>query len=423
MSLKNNNGFSDFFRIVCVITIWITVLYSTVIQHKFFQIPHGMLLFGLILFMSYLFIYNNMTINSQMILTRESIGLIVFMVYMLFVGLIKSPDINSHISQWINSLEYMFVMIVISSLIMFSGSELFHYMLFFEALVLSIFFLLDPVLYGAGRYSISLAMNPNGLGMLFTSGIWALLYGVQKRKIPLIVSFPFITLFVYCIILTGSRKAFIAAVIVFFLWAIMCLIPDLNSYDIEKKSLVILSLIIFIIILAKYFVSIYSNSLISERMDSLFSGITENERADLYRQGLVLFKKSPILGIGFQGFNYYSDGYSHATVVEIPVSGGIIGTLIYIFPYYISINKCINIYNLTKDNDELISQNDSVKCILILWAIMLFYCSCIIHHYQFESFVIFGIIFRQSSYLEKSIYSNLHSNVECKKKYRYLKNE
>ena len=40
---------------------------------------------------------------------------------------------------------------------------------------------------------------------------------------------------------------------------------------------------------------------------------------------------------------------------------------------------------------------------LILWVAMLFYCSCIIHPYQFDSYFVFGIIFGQSAYIEKKI--------------------
>ena len=421
MNIKMERSFSELYRKICILMIWITVLYSTVIQQKFFHIPYGMIILGIIILLSFSLVLNDIDISPTIIMTREFSGFIIFMIYMLVIGIIKSPSISNHISQWITSLEYMFIMVVISSIIISSGTDMFHYMLLFEALVLSVIFLIDPVLYSAGRYSISLDMNPNGLGMFFTSGIWALLYGVQKRKIPIVLALILVSLFTYCILYTGSRKAFIAAWLVIILWTLVCFIPDLKDSSIENKIFLLSVLVIFIFIVFTFFSNIYSSFAISERMDSLIHGVTENDRAELYKEGFILFKKSPILGIGFQGFKYYYDTYTHTTLVEIPISGGIIGAFLYFVPYFISIKKCIRLYSLTKKSSRYSSQNNSVKFLLILWVVMLFYCTCIIHHYQFESFVIFGIIFGQSSYLEKDIIDSFDANNGYQKKYKYLK--
>lgn len=421
MSFNKENSFYDFWNKVCVITIWVTVLYSNVIQHKFFQIPHGMLLLGLIIIMSFIFIHNNRTIDPNIILTRESVGLICFMAYMLLIGLVISPDIKSHISQWITSLEYMFIMIVISSLILSSGTESFHLLLLFDAIILAIIFLINPVYISGGRYSISTQTNPNGLGMSFTSGIWASLYLVHKRKIPTIICLSFVGLFVYCMFFTGSRKAFIAACLIIGLWILFIFIPDLNQKNILHSIFIVFSVIIAINLLGNIFLNFYTNSAISERMGNLLHEVTDSNRARMYRDGLILFKQNPLFGFGFQGFKNFYGGYSHATLVEIPVSCGIIGTIFYMLPYLISLKKCFTLFFVTKDNNALFLENEKIKYLLILWIVMLFYCSCIIHHYQFESFIIFGIIFGQSSYLEKTIIVQKSYSEKLSKKWKYIK--
>ena len=44
--------------------------------------------------------------------------------------------------------------------------------------------------------------------------------------------------------------------------------------------------------------------------------------------------------------------------------------------------------------------------ILVLWLVMAFYTICIIHPYQFDSGIYFGIIFGETAYLERKIAKN-----------------
>ena len=155
------------------------------------------------------------------------------------------------------------------------------------------------------------------------------------------------------------------------------------------------------------FYRLYSDSDIAARMGDLNEETTTGSRASMYKFGLSLFLKQPLLGLGFQGFKYYYGYYSHATIIEVPVSGGIFGTILYFASYVFSIKKCISIFKYYKKEEGCSSELVEVKMLIVLWAAMLFYCSCIIHPYQYDSYILFGMIFGSSSYLEKKMHISI----------------
>lgn len=420
MIINRRNAISDISWKLCIAMIWLIVFYSSTIQHKIIEIPNGMLLLGTAVVFFYVISNSSEVLDLGTVFTTESIVMLAYMAYMLLVGFLFSPDIGRHTSQWIRSMEYMIIMIIISSVILKSDTEAFHIMLLINALILAVVFIRNPVYYAGGRYSISLKMNPNGLGMQFTSGIWAILYQQQKRNLPLIVPGIFISLFGYCIMLTGSRKALIATGIVIFLWLFLGYLPKLKERDFLHILCSILFLTLIIIIVGKLFLNVYADSAIAGRMNGLQEEIGEGKRSNMYREGWGILKSNPLFGIGFQGFSFYYKGYSHATLVEIPVSSGVIGTIIYFMSFFISINKCFCLYSLFNKKDEMSSERGDISMLLALWAIMLFYCTCIIHQYQLESFILLGIIYGQTTYLGNRI-NALKENEITRNRWKYLK--
>ncbi len=399
-------SFSSNDWIFCVISVWITVFYSVIIQYKYKEIPNGMLITGMLVLATFIFTCTRQKFTLERIFTKECLWMIGFMIYMLPIGFFTSPDINDHVSQWVTGMEYMFMMIVLSSVIMDNGTDSFHVMLLIISIVLAVIFLRDPVLYvSGGRYSISKKVNPNGLGMSFTTGIWVMLYIQQKKKIPVLVSITATALLLYCIFKTGSRKALIAAGIIIVLWYAFAYLPKILRNGGGWQVAILLVSVLLLVFLGKEFLQFYSGSDIQARMEGLSEEVSGGKRASLYQQGWNLFKTNPLFGIGFQGYGYYFGGYSHATLVEIPVSGGIIGTVIYFAAYYISIAKCVTLYRQCRKREKLLIHAMEIKMIIILWIAMLFYCSCIIHPYQFDSYIIFGIIFGETSHIEKEILS------------------
>ncbi len=400
MTTIKRNKYNTFYRNACIAMIFCAIFYSSIIQH-YYSIRNGMLLLGGSALIFYA-LANRGTIVLREIITEENEIMLYYLAYMLLIGILFSPNRNSHISQWITCIEYLVFQILITSMIKEFGANAFHVCLLFVAFILDALFLINPVDY-RGRLSISLSMNPNGLGMELSAGIWAALYLQQKRKLPLILIGVIVALLGYGILLTGSRKSLIAAGAMIILWMVFCFLPSLKGKGplIGLVSLLFFSMLVFFI--GKEFTQLYSETGMSERIEDLAYETSEGNRSQMYRAGFELLKTNPLFGIGFQGFAYYFGSYSHATLVEIPVSGGIIGAILYFSAYVVSIRKLFFLYRKTKQIPGLIDENIRVKMVLILWAAMLFYTVCIIHPYQFDSAIMFGIIFGETAYIESRL--------------------
>ena len=421
MIQNKSNGVVVDFRTICIVMVWLTVLYSAIIQHKFFQIPYGMIILGVSVLLSFMLAHIDQPFDIDALLSEEGLLLLAYMAYMLLIGCLFSPSIGNHISQWITCLEYMFLLIVISSVIKETGTGTFHILLLIEGIVLALVFVLNPVNYGGNRYSISQTMNPNGLGMAFTAGIWEILYQHAKKKTNLIFCALIILLFGYCIILTGSRKAFLSMGVIILLWVLFCYIPSIRENRGNRSIFAIIALIVIGSIFIRVFMNLYSGSEIAIRMNNLLYEATEGNRSNMYRDGFKLFKLNPLFGSGFQSFFYEYGSYSHATLVEIPVSSGIIGSIIYFAVYFVSIRRTVRLYKFTKGIPEYALNNAKIKMILVLWGVMLFYTTCIIHQYQFNSFIIFGIIFGETAYIEQHLPKMVSVPENKKEGYKYIK--
>lgn len=422
MRTEKNKNYTLSYHSLCIVMIWSISIYSAIIQNLFFEIPYGMLIFGVAILLFYYLTNSNKPFIFREEITEENIQLLWFMAYSLIAGLLFSPEKSSHLSQWITCLEYLFIQIVIASLIQSSGTDTFHTLLVAESIILAVMFIRNPVNYqNSGRYSLSADINPNGLGLGFVAGIWAILYKYQKKKVPLILTGVLVALFGYCIMLTGSRKSLIGAGIIIILWVFFCFIPSLKEQGTKRGVMTFLIMIVLGTIITRGFINMYADATIATRMDNLFYEASEGNRSDMYRDGFELIKRNPIFGIGFKGFQYYFGSYSHATLIEIPVSGGILGAIIYFTAYYISLKKIIYIYRKSKADKKLEPEQTRIKMIIILWVAMAFYTICIIHPYQFDSCILFGIIFGEASYIESKLKADKTETIMKKVGSKYIK--
>ena len=407
----------------CIIFLWITVLYSLVFQYMVYAISNGMLLLGIVVMTLFMLSQTGKPFSIKSILTPESTLMLLFLAYMFPIGLIMSPVPNLHISQWITCLEYMFLLIVISSIVMHSGTDTFYLMLLVTAVILVFFFLKSPVNYkGSGRYSVSNDVNPNSLGMIFTEGIWAILYFQQKKKTPIVIVLLLIGVLCYGIIMTGSRKSLIATGIIIIIWYICCYLFNIIKGNSPWKSVVLVSSVLLLIALGLLFVRLYSGSNMAARMGELEYETQTGTRSDMYVVGWNIFRKYPLFGLGFQGYKYIYGDYSHATVVEVPVSGGICGSIIYFGTFFLSIRRVARLWKCCKDNCKLTLELYQIKMLMAMWVAMLFYCICVIHPYQFDSYIVFGIMFGQTANIEKKVMGlNTKKMHDVEKKCKWIK--
>ena len=403
MTVIDNNDTNHFYFNACIAMIWCMAAYSLIIQQKYLVIPNFMLIIGGLTIFTYV-LANSGKIALRKMITQENELMVYYLVYMLIFGYVFSPSKNNHLSQWVTCLEYLSLQIIISSIIKESGTNVFNTLLLVISIILAGIFIKQPVNFlNSGRYSISNEYNPNGLGMAFTAGIWASLYLQQKKGLPLFFIGVLIALFGYCIFMTGSRKALIAAGMIIIPWIPFSFIPSLKKRGLLSGIAALLCLLILGVVIAPRFMKVYTDSTIAARMDNLLFEAQEGNRSNMYRQGFELLKRNPLFGLGFQGFAYYYGSYSHSTIVEVPASGGILGAILYFSAYVVSTKKMFTIYAKTKNMPEFSNEHNRIKMILLLWAAMLFYTVCIIHPYQFDSAILFGIIFGETAYIEKKL--------------------
>lgn len=138
--------------------------------------------------------------------------------------------------------------------------------------------------------------------------------------------------------LTGTRKTLFFYVITFMLFIML-----------SKKNRIKKIMIAVLIILIAYWSLLNIEPLyylIGHKIDIfrdnsyylMYEG-SDNIRKRLIKEGLILFFNNPF-GIGFGASSNYLGGYAHNNFVEILISGGLIGFIIYYFLYiYILINS------------------------------------------------------------------------------------
>ena len=225
------------------------------------------------------------------------------------------------------------------------------------------------------------------MGLSFAT--WTVLYLIGRKKVKLLFGIALISLFLYGIFLTGSRKSLLAVILMVLLWLILCYNNIEKKKTLYKNMYLVMILLGAISLLSPY----YYDSTISERMrsfgDEIGSGIG---RWALYESGYKYFLESPIFGYGYGGFKLlYGRFYSHSTIVEIFVSGGLIGGIIYFSVYimlFLKLFRLSFLSNTEKYNQTIVD----IRAVFILFLGMLFYATVIIHPYDLHSMVILGLI-------------------------------
>ena len=183
--------------------------------------------------------------------------------------------------------------------------------------------------------TMSSTNNPNALGFIMILGIFSLISRKKYVGNNLLIKALILLVFVYVIVLTGSRKTLICALILVAFWVITLLKTE-KGFSNRKLSIIAA---IFVIggIGVYYGLTQFVNSSSYARMLIIESGVST--RTQLYKDAVEFWKTSPIIGIGFGQYKIWSPYklYSHSSYAEILCCTGIIGILIF-FGYMI---KCL----------------------------------------------------------------------------------
>lgn len=213
---------------------------------------------------------------------------------------------------------------------------------YFQAIYISGFGLLALTLYRYGLSGFISQMmsgvrmggkigNQNDFGIAFSMALIIAYYYLLKgkKKIHLVS----IAIFLIFALSSGSKKALL-----------MCIAGiiglSLFYYGFHRIWKTILAVAV-VAVVGYFLIQLPLFSVINERITSYFSGdlnVSDMNRMRFIEEGLLLIKERPVLGWGLANFAYVSgEGvYSHNNFVEVWVSTGIFGFLIYYSMYAIS---------------------------------------------------------------------------------------
>jgi hypothetical protein len=176
--------------------------------------------------------------------------------------------------------------------------------------------------------------NPNTLGTLMVFGIALMMLKNKQKMFDLIKLLLMMVLFIYVIILTGSKKALLSAAILVFVWLFVYLKDLHKNGRLMHKFMAYAIMGIMIYAGSLYFKKTYINTASFVRMQGLFTSGSTQIREGMYVEAIDFFCKSPIIGIGYNQFRVLSNWrtYAHSTYAEVLADGGILGSIIYFFP-------------------------------------------------------------------------------------------
>lgn len=196
-------------------------------------------------------------------------------------------------------------------------------------------------------FSSGAIVSTNDIGSIMAYGCFAILFvfGRDKKSklYQTIIKLAYIIAALVVISVAGSRKSFLAIIILFILIFLLC------GRDFFKK----MTWVRFFGILAFFAVAfffVYKYLLPDFEETNLFVRIagrradiaaeSDEGRINLYIRALERFSDNFIFGIGYNNFDYLEGIYTHSTFAEPLACSGIIGFLLYVGPYiHILVNQ------------------------------------------------------------------------------------
>lgn len=298
--------------------------------------------------------------------------------------LLYAIDINKSAEKMKKEINYVFITIISNVTIM----NLINFILLINNYS-SYYTALDGQTYilGIAQWGrlYGIVTDPNYISVLSIVAIVAAIYLFINykniiTKILLIISI--ILQFIF-IAFAQSRTAIVSAIAGIIVYCIFVFITKFKNQKNIKKifmlllKIVICSVIIFIVI--KLLILGYNkmisaesstSALIEIKREETISGDISNRRYDIWYSGYEIFKKVPIIGVGFGHFAQYAienipstyivnNDFSvftafHNTVIDVLASQGIIGIIILILFCSIIIKEIVKFSNLEDENKNIV---------------------------------------------------------------------
>lgn len=328
---------------ICKVIIAMILIYLSWFQYIFGI--YSTFLYGSTIILTVLVILDN-PISLKIKIKRKPNMLatyIVFFIYSLLTGLVLTSNL-SHFATMI--IQYFGFVVICFDCYYISQKDGTLSWIMPIFVICAIMCSLQVIFRGYSGYrtagvmvtTMSSSNNPNSLALTMILGIIGCLYDYDKLSQKFVVNTALIALFSYCIVLSGSRKAFIALALMVVLWVLLFLFSLRENEKVLSLKRVGIIISIFIIVLVAFSLlsSSFSNTALYTKLYASFvSGTAKTDgRLDMYLKAFDLFKESPLFGIGFREFEIQSGygRYSHSTYAELLSCSGIIGTCIFLIP-------------------------------------------------------------------------------------------
>ena len=384
------------------------ILYANYFQVVLFSVT-GMteaLGFMAVLFLIWALYRDSVSLNAG--ISIELVLWIVFALSSLFIGYIIAPDPNHLILATLQFIINVLLIIALCYISKLDGNIDFivNVQLFLAFLCAITTIVWGQPFAGSDQMSMTTTMNPNTLGLLLVFGIFCLLYKLDiSNRLSIIFVLSGASLFFYTIILTASKKSFLAASFILIYWLLVVFGRQIRSIPAIKKILAVAALVIVLSSFAFYMTPILRDSVIVDRFATISAG--DETRIGMYKEAYEFFKLRPLFGIGFDSYRLLSvyGTYSHSTYAEVLSCTGLLGAVLYLSAYLIMAGKAIRIFA-----DDRISRNIRLqaKNIFGLFAVMLVLGAGVIHFYEMNSSIVLAsiIAFNKINYPLKS--SEIH---------------
>ena len=236
--------------------------------------------------------------------------------------------------------------------------------------------------------------NSNTDATVCLAGIVFTLIAIKlESRTRTLVNFGIIGYLYYCILATGSRKAFICATLFIAIWMFVMAktVNDFqNPFDKDSRSFFNIIFGLFLIMVVVIGVPTITSSYAFRKILSGGDETSDGYRIIMYKEAWEYFKSNPIFGIGYGMFKYSSSlhRFSHSTYAEMLSCCGIYGVVVYFIPYFYIAKNFID--NLRKKHNYITEMRNLTFGIHFL--IMLFLGFGMIHFYNEKFMLMFGIM-------------------------------
>lgn len=261
-----------------------------------------------------------------------------FIIWTLITGFVVSVDKeNFWLSERLVVQELALLLIVVEFTIRKKNASF----IFFTLLFLAIFsagysyFIGEVARVSSSKWdrASSIVYNPNLLGFLGLFGYFSIIYMIQTHaKNRWIYAYAaMIPIVVGVIVLSGSRKSFIALILFTLTW----LFFQYKSCFFRHIRRVIL---IGIMLLVFYYgvTAIMEHTVLGRRFhNTMRDPRFDSSRYSLYKKGWNIFLNNPVAGVGLGGFMVASGTgtFSHSDYIEVLSTSGLVGFFVYFSIY------------------------------------------------------------------------------------------